>query len=60
MASNENAVDSVKARPVGTVDLAVSQADGGAQSFYEKCEFTPTGEPYRGGRRMVLPRRGVT
>jgi len=41
---------------VEMIDLAVSRTDGGAQSFYEKCGFTPTGEPYRGSWRMILPR----
>lgn len=38
------------------VDLAVSSAEGGAMDFYAKCRFAPTGEAYRGGLRMVLPR----
>ena len=42
---------------VENVDLAVSRAKGGADGFYEKCGFVPTGEAYRGGWRMVLPRK---
>jgi len=41
---------------VGAVDLAVSRDSGGAEEFYRKCGFSPTGEPYRGGWRMVLHR----
>ncbi len=41
---------------VEIVDLAVSRSEGGAEEFYRKCGFMPTGEPYRGGWRMVLPR----
>ncbi len=43
---------------VESVDLAVSHDPGGAGEFYRKCGFTPTGEPYRGGWRMVLTRSG--
>ena len=38
------------------VDLAVSRGRGGAEAFYHNCGFIPTGEPYRGGWRMILPR----
>ena len=38
------------------VDLAVSREPGGAEGFYEKCGFVATGEPYKGGWRMVLSR----
>lgn len=41
---------------VKIVDLAVSKEDGGAEDFYRKCGFVPTGEPYRGGWRMVMSR----
>jgi len=41
---------------VEIVELAVSRGRGGAEGFYEKCGFVATGEPYRGGWRMVLPR----
>jgi diamine N-acetyltransferase len=41
---------------VEIVDLAVSRRPGGAEGFYEKCGFVATGEPYRGGWRMVLSR----
>lgn len=41
---------------VELVDLAVSREQGGAQSFYARCGFTPTEESYRGGWRMVLTR----
>ena len=43
---------------VELVDLAVSRETGGAESFYQRCGFTPTEEAYRGGWRMVLPRAG--
>ncbi len=38
------------------MDLAVSQQPGNAEGFYRKCGFVPTGEPYKGGWRMVLTR----
>jgi diamine N-acetyltransferase len=41
---------------VELVDLAVSRAQGGAEPFYEECGFTPTGQAYRGGWRMVISR----
>jgi diamine N-acetyltransferase len=41
---------------VELVDLAVSRAHGGAQTFCARCGFTPTEESYRGGWRMVLTR----
>ncbi|MCA9053275.1 MAG: GNAT family N-acetyltransferase [Planctomycetaceae bacterium] len=41
---------------VEVVDLAVSKGPGGAEEFYRKCGFVPTGEPYRGGWRMLLRR----
>lgn len=41
---------------VELVDLAVSREPGGGEGFYRKCGFIPTGEAYRGGWRMVLPR----
>ncbi|MDI1313753.1 GNAT family N-acetyltransferase [Prosthecobacter sp.] len=41
---------------VDLVDLAVSREPGGAEGFYQKCGFTATDEPYRGGWRMVLMR----
>jgi diamine N-acetyltransferase len=41
---------------VQLVDLAVSRAPGGAEDFYKKCGFVPTGEDFRGGFRMVLSR----
>lgn len=42
---------------VELVDLAVLREPGGAEPFYERCGFTATNEPYRGGWRMVLTRR---
>jgi diamine N-acetyltransferase len=38
------------------VDLAVSKSAGNAEEFYRKWGFTPTGEVYRAGWRMVLSR----
>ena len=41
---------------VEMVDLAVSREEGGAEEFYKKCGFEPTGEAYRGGFKMILSR----
>jgi diamine N-acetyltransferase len=38
------------------IDLSVRHESGNAEGFYRKCGFIPTGEPYRGGWRMVLTR----